>query len=81
MANTFKILFWWSIILIFTGGFLWNCTFFMDSARYLNRLTCWITQYQEAVTYIMTKYTDYLKVRMDRRIERQQETLSGSINH
>ena len=53
----------------------------MDTTKYSDRATCAISQYQEAVTYFMTKYTDYLKARMERRIERQQEVLSGALNN
>jgi hypothetical protein len=53
----------------------------MDTTKYPNRTSCSISQYQQAVTYVMAKYTDYLKARMERKIERQQETLSGALNN
>lgn len=51
----------------------------MDIIKYPNRATCTISQYQEAVTYVITKYTDYLKARMERKIERKQDALSGTL--
>jgi CHASE1-domain containing sensor protein len=53
----------------------------MDTAKYPNRTTCAISQYQEAATYVFTKYADYLKARMERKIERQQKALSGTLNN
>jgi hypothetical protein len=49
----------------------------MDITKYPNRTTCAISQYKEAVTYTVTKYTDYLKAK----IERQQSALSGALNN
>jgi hypothetical protein len=51
----------------------------MNTAKYPNRTTCAISQYQEAATYVFTKYADYLQARMERKIERQQEAMSGVI--
>lgn len=51
----------------------------MDTTKYPNRTTCAISQYQEAATYIFTKYADYLKARMERKIQRQQEAMSRAI--
>lgn len=51
----------------------------MDTTKYPNRTTCAMSQYQEAATYVMTKYTDYLKDRMERKIENKQEALSGTL--
>jgi hypothetical protein len=53
----------------------------MDTGKYPDRLTCGVNQYMNAATYVFTKYADYLKARMERRIERQQETLSGALNN
>jgi len=53
----------------------------MDTTKYPNRTTCAISQYQEAATYVFTKYADYLQARMERKIERQQEVLSGALNN
>ena len=73
----FKYLLWWSIILVFAGGFLWNCTFGMDRVKYRTRMNCWVSQYMNAVNYVITKCTDYLK----EKIERKQEALSGALNN
>jgi hypothetical protein len=34
-----------------------------------------------AVNYVVTKCTDYFKEKMERRVERKQETLSGVLNN
>ena len=77
----FKYLLWWSIALLFIGGFLWNCTFGMDSIKCLTRMHCWVSHYMNGVNYITAKYADYFKEKMERKIESEQEALSGVLNN
>lgn len=81
MWKIIKYLFWWTIILLFTWGFLWNCTFSMDTTKYPDRLTCGVNQYINAVQYVVWKIINHRMEKAENKIENLQNTMSGNTSN
>lgn len=62
-------------------GFLWNCTFSMDTTKYPNRLTCGVNQYVGAIQYVIWKIFNHRMEKAENKIENLQNTMSGTLNN
>lgn len=76
----FKIILIGIILTITFWGFLWNCTFSMDTTKYPDRFTCGVNQYVNAVQYVIWKIFNSRMEKVENKIVNVQNSLSGTLN-
>ena len=80
LKTVFGYIFLISVVIIFLGKLLWNCTFY-DKSIYQNWSSCAESQWKASFMSVFNWTAEKAQEKAERKAERFQETMSGIIQN